>query len=124
MATRQDMNRNPLGNGGWKRGQSGNPGGRPKNTPDFLKQARAEGTASLQTLVELRDNPDIDPQIRRQCANDILDRAYGKPVQQMETDSNFRAYLIVPDRKSLEAVDTPLIDLAPEHLENEPEDPL
>jgi hypothetical protein len=117
MVFQKGNNANPLGT--WRKGQSGNPAGRAKQTPDFLAQARAEGPASLQTLVKLRDDPDIDANIRRQCANDILDRAYGKPVQQIETDITAKAYLVVPDRRSAEALthdDANIIDLTPDTL--------
>jgi hypothetical protein len=118
MATYQDMNRNPLGLGGWKRGQSGNPSGRAKQTPDFLALARAQGQASLHTLIHLRDDPKIDPNIRRQCANDILDRAFGKPVQQTDIDVAIKPYLVVPDRRVIDA----LLGEDPRLIEHEPAD--
>lgn len=42
---------------------------------------------SIFTLVELRDNAKDDPAVRRGCANDLLDRVFGKPTQHVHSDA-------------------------------------
>jgi Family of unknown function (DUF5681) len=65
--------------GQFQKGQSGNPGGRPK-MPDELKAAM-QGLADTAVKV-LKDamNGD-DPRARILAANAVLDRGYGKPAQ-------------------------------------------
>lgn len=55
-----------------------------KDVMDFF---RAEGMSSALTLIELRDNVKASPAVRKAAADSILDRAYGKAVQRVETNS-------------------------------------
>ena len=75
--------------GVWKKGQSGNPGGRPKELKEVIMLAREEGAASIRALVKVRDNPKAPPAARAFAANAILDRGYGKPTQAIQTNGNF-----------------------------------
>lgn len=70
----------------WEKGQSGNPGGRPKALAEVIKLARDEGINSLRTLIELRDSETTPPAVRESCANSILDRGFGKPSQNVIND--------------------------------------
>ena len=59
------------------KGQSGNPGGRPKAVLDVQALARAHTTDAVQTLVDcLRD-----PKHKVAAATALLDRGWGRPVQ-------------------------------------------
>ena len=49
------------------------------NIAEFL--AQTEAAASIQTLAGFRDDWSLSPEFRRVCANDLLDRGYGKPKQ-------------------------------------------
>jgi hypothetical protein len=61
------------------KGQSGNPGGRPK-MPEELKEAmRGLADKAIRVLSEAMD--DDDRRVRVMAANAVLDRAYGKPAQ-------------------------------------------
>ena len=51
---------------------------------DIMKLIQGEQFNSLNTLVEMRDNPRVPSASRIQCARDILDRGLGKPTQRIE----------------------------------------
>lgn len=65
-------------------GQSGNPSGRPKVDPTIRDAARAHSMAALDTLVAALH--DENTRNRVTAAQAILDRAYGKPAQQITGD--------------------------------------
>lgn len=60
---------------GFKPGQSGNPGGRPKG---IAALARQHTDRALEVLANALD--DNDPRVRVQAAKELLDRGYGKPL--------------------------------------------
>ena len=63
----------------WKKGESGNPSGRPKVVADIRDACRAAGAAAIAALVEeLRSD---DGRTRIAAATALLDRGYGKPTQ-------------------------------------------
>ena len=65
----------------FKKGQSGNPGGRPKVIAEVKELARARTGDAIETLVSIMTNPKAAPAARVSAANSILDRGYGKPPQ-------------------------------------------
>jgi uncharacterized protein DUF5681 len=65
----------------FKKGQSGNPGGRPKVVAEVRELARAHTGEAVQTLVSIMTNPRAAPAARVSAANALLDRGYGKPPQ-------------------------------------------
>jgi hypothetical protein len=66
----------------WQKGQSGNPGGRPK-MPDDVKEALEGGSLrAAQRLVQLVDSP--DERIALMASETVLSRLYGKPTQQVD----------------------------------------
>ena len=75
------MNRVRLGNSssGWRKGQSGNPGGRPK-TPEEIKALLRSGLpAAVRTVIRLATYSKNE-NIRLAAAREILDRNLGKPA--------------------------------------------
>ena len=62
------------------KGQSGNPGGRKKESGDLREMARAASPDMLQILINLAKTSASD-RSRVTAANAVLDRAYGKPAQ-------------------------------------------
>ena len=75
-----------LKHGYWAPGQTGNPGGRPAIEKEVIALARENSLDSIRTLVELRDDPSVQPGVRAFCANSILDRAIGKVKEFVDAD--------------------------------------
>lgn len=59
----------------WGKGQSGNPGGRPKG---IAAKAREHTDKALDVLVA--GMGDEDPRVRVSAAKEVLDRGWGKPL--------------------------------------------
>ena len=72
----------------WQKGQSGNPGGRPKALHKVTELCRAETDANVRTLIDLRDDPEVPPNVRAFCAEKLLDRAWGKAPQTVDMTVN------------------------------------
>lgn len=68
----------------WVKGQSGNPGGRPKAEREVMDLARDASPRAMGRLIELVENEDARVSI--QAANSVLDRAFGKPTQPLAND--------------------------------------
>jgi hypothetical protein len=68
--------------GSWKKGQSGNPGGRPKQIVDVQALARQHTPEAIKRLTfwMASDNPKASPMA---CVA-LLNRAWGNPVQPNE----------------------------------------
>lgn len=70
----------------FKKGQSGNPGGRPKkpiNTAEMGERAWKEACAMLED--------DLRPELRFQVIKFITEFAYGKPAQQLDVQADVSA---------------------------------
>jgi hypothetical protein len=63
----------------WEKGQSGNPGGRPKENAEVKRLAREQGVAAISRLVALMQSQ--DERISLAASQALLDRAFGKPAQ-------------------------------------------
>jgi len=68
----------------WQKGQSGNPGGRPKVIGDLQEQARQWAPEALEALREVATSKDAPPSARVSAAVALLDRGYGKPAQSID----------------------------------------
>jgi hypothetical protein len=67
------------------KGQSGNPGGRPKILDEVRDLARAHTDAAINVLV--KNLKAKDARVRIAAATALLDRAWGKPTQAFSGDS-------------------------------------
>jgi hypothetical protein len=65
----------------FQRGESGNPGGRPKVTADVIALARRHTKKAVRTIAAVMNDPKCDPRARVAAAMALLDRGYGKPAQ-------------------------------------------
>ena len=82
----------------FKKGQSGNPGGRPKVVAEVKELAREHTAEAIQTLVSIMSDPKSAPAARVSAANALLDRGYGKPPQHItgEVATSYVARLPTP----------------------------
>ncbi len=65
--------------GKWVKGQSGNPGGRPKVNSKVRDLARAKSLQAMKRLIKLTESE--DERIALAASNAVLDRALGRPAQ-------------------------------------------
>ena len=70
--------------GQFKKGQSGNPGGRPRKDIRLVELAQEQTQKALDTLVRIMGDEEAPHAARLTAANSILDRAHGKPRQALE----------------------------------------
>lgn len=69
------------------KGQSGNPGGRPKELKEIQDLARKSAPAAIRALAKIAEKGQSEA-ARVSAATALLDRAYGKPVQQIDANIN------------------------------------
>jgi hypothetical protein len=89
------MSENRRVTGRFHKGQSGNPGGRPKVEGAVRALAQKAGLRAIKRLIELIESD--SPRVAVTACQAILDRAYGKPRQSIEPpdDSNFPSLIRV-----------------------------
>lgn len=75
------------GNGRFKKGVSGNPGGRPKDLSAFRLAARAHTTEAIETLAAIMRNRKASTSARVRAIRELLDRGWGKPPQDVHVDA-------------------------------------
>ena len=68
----------------FKKGESGNPGGRPKIGKTVKELAKRHTIRAFKTLVDIMNDPQAPTASRALAANSVLDRGYGKPTQYVE----------------------------------------
>lgn len=74
-------------------GQSGNPSGRPKESPELKAAARQWTEQAIQVLADALS--DEKTQNRIMAANALLDRGYGKPGQSVDLgNKDDKAFLV------------------------------
>lgn len=66
------------------KGQSGNPGGKPKELKHVQLQARLISPLALRELKAILNDPEANKQAKIAAAEVVLNRAWGRPSQQME----------------------------------------
>jgi hypothetical protein len=64
-------------------GQSGNPGGMHKGTAELKALARQHAASAIETLANIMHDQGAPPPARVAAANSLLDRGFGKPVQEV-----------------------------------------
>lgn len=66
------------------KGQSGNPGGRPKDETKLRELARTYTVPALKTLAQIMRNKRSPAAARVNAACALLDRGFGKPAQSVD----------------------------------------
>jgi hypothetical protein len=79
---------NSTGKGGFQRGKSGNPGGRPHALVSVMAEARRHTTEAIRVLVELMSGANSES-VRLNAAEAVLNRGWGRPIQAFQVDGNF-----------------------------------
>ncbi len=89
--------------GRFKKGQSGNPGGRPKTLARVQDLARQYTETSIKVLGEIMEDENERGATRIAAIQVLLDRGWGKPLQRIDvsddkfenwTDAELEAYLV------------------------------
>lgn len=68
----------------FRKGQSGNPGGRPKLPEEINAAARAHTKKAISTLVDVVQDAKAPASARVSAAQAILDRGWGRAQQQVD----------------------------------------
>ena len=82
----------------FRKGQSGNPKGRPAQLAGVRDAARAYTTEMLDILVTVARNQNAPDSARVAAAQGVLDRGWGKPTQPTENNTNLN---VTDDRNEL-----------------------
>ena len=72
-------------NGQFAKGQSGNPGGRPRDEQKVAELARSYTREAIETLAELMRSGN-EERVRGMAAQALLDRGWGKPKVEVVAD--------------------------------------
>ncbi len=78
----------------FKKGKSGNPGGRKKMDPDVVALARENSVKALKVIIEIMGNKRCAFSTRMAAANAVLDRAHGRPQTSVELSGKGGAPLV------------------------------
>jgi phage gp46-like protein len=96
------------------KGQSGNPGGRPKQTAKLSELARTYTKEAMRTLVQIMKSKKVPAAARVNAACALLDRGYGRPAQSIDL-TNSDGSLSQQWRDAMKAVDEDIQEASVSH---------
>lgn len=70
----------------WAKGESGNPGGRPKGMKEVQEAARKHTADAIKTLADIAKDVEMSAGARVSAAEALLDRGWGKAPQTLEIE--------------------------------------
>lgn len=76
---------------GFKKGQSGNPGGRPKTDPDVMRIFRAHEEKAAMRICKLISSK--DDYIARQASEYVMNRLHGRPRESVEVKGDIPSFV-------------------------------
>ena len=85
----------------FKKGQSGNPGGRPKEVAEVRRLAQEHGPAAIERLVELMASENERTAVA--ACEAVLNRGYGRPAQSLTVAGDDDSPLF-PDKVTVNVV--------------------
>jgi hypothetical protein len=83
---------NPTGRGGFMRGRSGNPGGRPRQLASVMHEARRYTFEAICTLEKLMRTAKSES-VRLNAAEAVLSRGWGRPIQALQVEEQIEGHL-------------------------------
>jgi hypothetical protein len=78
---------NSEGKGGFQKGRSGNPGGRPKEVGEVRDLARQYTPQAIEALQTIMNEQEAPASARVAAAEALLNRGWGRPTQPIGGDS-------------------------------------
>lgn len=74
------------GSGKFKKGQSGNPNGRPKTDPQIKEMLKGATPDAVSLMIKTMNDPEQKIDLRINIAQDITNRVLGKATQPIDAD--------------------------------------
>ena len=82
------------------KGQSGNPGGRPKLIAVVRELCQEQTKANINALIAIRDDEEASHTARIAAVNAMLDRAFGKPTMMVGGDKENPLEMVLRDART------------------------
>jgi len=82
MAAKKPESRDNAGR--FKKGQSGNPGGKKPMDDETKAILKAAAPDAAKLMVKMMNDPKVQPKLRMQAGEVVMDRVYGKATQPIE----------------------------------------